>query len=1199
MSTIRWCTWLSLGAGILAGCSNERDRMSSEPTHALRPRSSAPLTLEKIQNRAALSFYDVATDHPRGSYDVGTHAWYARVEGPRLSLAVQDASTGEIPEPVASFEVASLGRVGWSWEPVTYDRDDDGRMRRESQGVVETLSGENEGIEQSWDFDALPAGDGALSVRIRVDGAGLVTADDRGLVLRTSTGSMRYGVATWIGGDGKTQRILPQWEDGFIAIEIPAATLATTVFPATLDPLLGPEVSTDGPLVQSKGLQNVRFGCSAGGCIAYGVDNYGGPSTKVHVRFGLDGTLLDPHPVPDSNFAKIEDIQPFGSDLLVLYRTSDTALTSPVLVQRITVDGALVGSPLAIGNGVPVHDESAQLACGPAVCLAIWRDSNQNPKIFGKRFDYSLTDLDPFGFFITSGGATSSSEHRIAVAFNGSKFLVGRYGSNAVTRVDTAGNVMDPLGLPVTNCPIIASNGTDWLCTAYPKRHAIHDDGTIFSTVTPGTPNGPDTLIWTGSTYLEARSGSVYPIGADGTAGAPLAYGPLGTSRLTLQRRSSLGAVLFYSNSYTKLLDASGTPDGPTFFLNPSANAQGKSVLVAGNNQFLLAWYDNRLHSMGLYAERLAPDGTPIDLAPILVSQYSCPGAPLSYCSSPDSYSNFHALSGAFNGSTYLVASEASPLTTEAVATRTIGLDGTVGATNSIAFSTCPETTALSSNGNIFYLTCEGHGGRLTATGLLIDNFTASGYTAFAPAAFDGTAFVHVLPQGYSGAGTYSRITPGGVMIEDNIPFGGLGSNSGAAVACTTGECLLFNGKNFAAIPMASVTPTAPLAIQGESSMAGANGLFTIVASTPATGLADVTFGRFTATNPPTQVGGWVNVTNTPNEAEYNPHVAMLDDGTTLISYERTDLDLRAMRLYVRTLSAGTLGTGCTGDVDCASGHCSDGVCCNASCGSSNTADCQACSVASGASADGHCSTLGGNALCRPAVGDCDVAENCDGTSTACPVDTPKPDGTACSDANACSSQDACANGTCVPGAAVICMPPNECQSGFCDNVMGCSYANKSDGTPCTIGSCTGGMCEASSTSSGSSASTSTSSSASTSGASSAAVSSSSSVGSSTSSGATSTSDGSATATTGGGSDTSTSGQPGTGAGGAGTGGGRTTSGGSSGCSCTAAEANDDGGTSPTFVAAALLGLALRARKRRSNARRSNVSSVVAGTRPM
>ncbi len=74
--------------------------------------------------------------------------------------------------------------------------------------------------------------------------------------------------------------------------------------------------------------------------------------------------------------------------------------------------------------------------------------------------------------------------------------------------------------------------------------------------------------------------------------------------------------------------------------------------------------------------------------------------------------------------------------------------------------------------------------------------------------------------------------------------------------------------------------------------------------------------------------------------------------------------------------------------------------------------------------------------VCRAAAGVCDVQEFCSGSSASCPADVLVPDGTACSDGLFCNGAETCQGGTCTDGA-------NPC-TGQCDEI--------SDG--CFVGGC-------------------------------------------------------------------------------------------------------------------------------------------------
>ncbi len=78
------------------------------------------------------------------------------------------------------------------------------------------------------------------------------------------------------------------------------------------------------------------------------------------------------------------------------------------------------------------------------------------------------------------------------------------------------------------------------------------------------------------------------------------------------------------------------------------------------------------------------------------------------------------------------------------------------------------------------------------------------------------------------------------------------------------------------------------------------------------------------------------------------------------------------------------------------------------------------------------CQFASSDTVCRPAAGECDVAETCTGSSAACPADGFKQNGTACNDGNLCTENDQCSNGQCV-GTPKNCDDGKSCTTDSCD----------------------------------------------------------------------------------------------------------------------------------------------------------------------
>jgi cysteine-rich repeat protein len=161
-------------------------------------------------------------------------------------------------------------------------------------------------------------------------------------------------------------------------------------------------------------------------------------------------------------------------------------------------------------------------------------------------------------------------------------------------------------------------------------------------------------------------------------------------------------------------------------------------------------------------------------------------------------------------------------------------------------------------------------------------------------------------------------------------------------------------------------------------------------------------------------------------------------------------------------------------DEQCDDGNTVDGDCCSATCqfenpGSPCADDGNPCTVdaCDGAGTCAHAAGNGG-AVCRPAAGDCDVAETCTGSDPSCPPDSAQPDGTGCDDHDACTRVDACQSGTCVGSDHVTCVARDVCHAvGTCDPATGtCTDPTQPDGTECDDGNactrndtCQGGVC--------------------------------------------------------------------------------------------------------------------------------------------
>ena len=145
----------------------------------------------------------------------------------------------------------------------------------------------------------------------------------------------------------------------------------------------------------------------------------------------------------------------------------------------------------------------------------------------------------------------------------------------------------------------------------------------------------------------------------------------------------------------------------------------------------------------------------------------------------------------------------------------------------------------------------------------------------------------------------------------------------------------------------------------------------------------------------------------------------------------------------------------CAAAADCASGFCSDGVCCDQAC----TGTCQACARAATGVPDG---------VCAPVMLGMDLHDDCAAETSACGHDGEcdgkgacglAPRGrqcrpAACSDSHTFQAAGLCdGSGVCVPGSQT------SCQAQLCDDVSGCAKPCTDDaacpnGSTCISGTC-------------------------------------------------------------------------------------------------------------------------------------------------
>jgi hypothetical protein len=114
------------------------------------------------------------------------------------------------------------------------------RVEYRHAGVIERYDVRPEGLEQSFEFAALPPGEGDLVVRLRLDTELDVEPCGDGLRFRLpGVGSFGLGEVTGVDARGARCKGAMRLGDGVLELSLPERFVATARLPLVLDPLLG------------------------------------------------------------------------------------------------------------------------------------------------------------------------------------------------------------------------------------------------------------------------------------------------------------------------------------------------------------------------------------------------------------------------------------------------------------------------------------------------------------------------------------------------------------------------------------------------------------------------------------------------------------------------------------------------------------------------------------------------------------------------------------------------------------------------------------------------------------------------------------------------------------------------------------------------------------------------------------------------
>ena len=1105
------------------------------------PQFSAPFDVNAVVRGVSLRFRSTP-----GGYENVRPTFRAGVSPTgRLTLDALEANASSVSAASASSLAVETLRVTRGARDLSGDSRtvlaQDGAVHVERGAVREVLASSESGVEQSWTFQELPAGEGVLRVEVAVSGQSFRAPSSQGLHFSATPEGpgWRYGLATWVDADGMRTGLTPRYENGRIVLEVPAEVLERSRYPATLDPLLSPERSINEPVLwPEQGHQRTPAVATDGTNFLVVWDSDGEIRAA---RVTPSGQVLDPAGFLVSSrdyFKKSVPAVAFnGTQYLIVWQdkdnSSDTDLGN-ILGARVSASGVVLDTtPRTICATTASQLEPAVATDGTDFFVA-WEDrrGTTNPDIYGTVVRANGTVLAPNGVALTTA---PGGQQDVTIAYGGGSYLVAWADTSVwdirAARVSNANAVL-ARDLPIAtgnatqSSPMLAFDGTRFLAvwrnsdTSPSKLEGLRLDATAVPVDATPTPyvttldyNYPGSrLTFTGSYYLLAWGDSrgstqgtnIYAarIQRDGLLVDPqgiLVGGGPGYQQAPAVAGNSFGAfVVWQSDTDTfweprdihgaRLGNDGAVLDVPPRVISLEYAAQSQPALGFDGTNYLLTWMEQHGEDEGLYATRVTQDGQVLDPAGIRLD-------------APSDSSYLVPTHVAFNGQHYLVTWDGTRGGASGIMGVRIRPDGTVLDPLPLQLATFApggrviEGGAVASDGQDFFLAYAGpgpgsnrmdvygvrilsNGTRATATDTVIVAQLESQYEV--QVTYDGQRYVVVWTDSRDfGAGypeVYGRkVERDGITLlpefeivprTNSTPV--LASNGqGALVVWESGGSQLYGqmlaqdgtlGPSFCIACLEGYDQRASVTFDGTHYVvAWQNGS---IYSTPTN--AGVYMARVRTNGTVVDTTPIPIATGMPQE-EF-PRIVSNGNGGALIAYTRSGAPAvpAVSRVVLRISTELALGAACTQNRDCRSNFCVDGVCCDSACGN-GAEDCQACSVARGATQDGVCTVLPAQALCRAGRSQaCDVAERCDGVSPLCPEDVMVDAGTPCSDGNACTQGESCSFGYCWGSQSVACNNPGVCQAaGSCEPSTGeCVYPPLPDGTWCGAGWCSAGSCE-------------------------------------------------------------------------------------------------------------------------------------------
>lgn len=726
------------------------------------------------------------------------------------------------------------------------------------------------------------------------------------------------------------------------------------------------------------------------------------------------------------------DVATSGSGWVVAWEDYRSG-TADAYAARVTSSGTVSDATGILLATPAIRRVAPALACNASNCLVAWEEGSSAQDVRGSLL--SVATGTPSASIAI--GAATLGQRFPSVAYDGTNFLVAwqdeRNGGTNIeiyaAGVDSTGTLLDAMGVRITTAtgnqilPSVAFLGSTYLIAWQDVRNGATNRDVYGQRVsTTRVLTGSELPISTATGNQEAPSLS------GGGSQFFVAWADGRTQQVSGQK-DTYGARVTTAGS---VLDASGR------LLAYTGNRQTLSSVASDGTSFLVTWSDSRGSGGGFdaWGALFNSAGTLLRLKIISAAAGDQLAPDIAFDVTSSSYLvTWHDNRGAdFDIYASRVTSTASDFTvgTEfAVSTATGDQRRTTVSANGAHYLVVWEDRRSGSQGDIYAQ-------RVTTAGALAGGEIAVRTSATdenrPSVASDGVDWFVVWSDARGGSGQYDiygrPVTAGGGL------FGEVAISTAANVQQAPAISARAAGEYFVAwadsrvdsarsdlygtrVSGGTVLDAAGIAISATGDDEGrpaivTQGSFFLCAysrTNITTGAADMHARRVAFDGSLPEASFVVSATTTN---EQDPALAAAGSRVA-ISYSRfvagSPDDTERVRVRFITLSGAAGGQACATAGECDSGFCVDGFCCDTACGG-GAADCQACSAALGASADGVCGAVNPGLTCRNTISGCDVAETCTGASTSCPADGFLPAATVCRGSTRTCQDDAVCSGS-------------------------------------------------------------------------------------------------------------------------------------------------------------------------------------------